>query len=465
MKKPYILLSLWLLLGCTPQAGRHLPENTLTPEEKVAGLSALWAEAKYNEAFFETIGTEKWDSAYRTFIRPVMDTPNDYLYYRQLQRFCALLHDGHSRVYYRKAPVITTFFDQFQWYVSPIEGKAIVSHINQRMKDEIPVGSEIVEVNGMPTAEYLEKEVIPYISSSTDYVRHDMAVQTMFTSLQGDSYHVKIQTPAGKQIEKKITHEILPEIENDPMYPASPAWHLIEMKWYPGQIAYVALNSFKQRELIDSFAVRLPELKKAKKLIIDLRQNGGGQSDVSEEIMSHLTFDKELTPPIWCTRVHSPAYMSWGRRATAHDTVNNPFMKKVYEVSHRIYYEYGDPDRIHIPAATERIVVPTVLLTGHGTASAAEDFLILADKQPHITKIGQPSNGSTGNPILFPITEDLGFQICSKKDLYPDGRPFVGYGVQPDIEVIPTVQDLIDGYDRTLQTALDYLSNTDAPRP
>lgn len=465
MKKTFIFLSLWLLMGFIPKTAAQIPENKLTPEEKVAGLSALWAEAKYNEAFFENIGAEKWDSAYRSFIRPVMDTPNDYLYYRQLQRFCALLRDGHSRVYYRKAPVINTLFDQFQWHLSFIEGKAIVSRINQRMKEEIPIGSEIVEVNGMPTAEYLEKEVIPYISSSTDYVRRDMAIQALFTSLEGDSYHVKIQTPAGKQIEKKITHAILPEIKNDPMYPEVPAQHLMEMKWYPGQIAYVAFHSFKQRELIDSFAAALPELKKAKKLIIDLRRNSGGKSDVSEAIMSHLTFDKALTPPIWCTRVHSPAHLSWGRQATAADTVNNPFMKKVYEVSHRIYYEYGEPYRIDIPATTERIVVPTVLLTGHGTASAAEDFLILADKQPHITKIGQPSNGSTGNPILFSITDDLGFQICSKKDLYPDGRPFVGCGVQPDIEVIPTVQDLIDGYDRTLQTALDYLSKTDSPQP
>lgn len=105
------------------------------------------------------------------------------------------------------------------------------------------------------------------------------------------------------------------------------------------------------------------------------------------------------------------------------------------------------------------------ILTGHATASAAENFLILTDGQKHIVKIGQRSNGSTGNPIRFAITEELGFQICSKKDLYPDGHPFVGCGVQPDIEVTPTVQDLIDGYDRTLQTALRYLAAPTASKP
>lgn len=161
------------------------PENILTPEQKVAGLSALWAEAKYNEAFFDPIGTEKWDSAYLAFIRPVMDTPDDYAYYRQLQRFAALLRNGHSRVYYRKDPGIATCFDQFQWKLVPLEGKAIVGSISNRLKEEIPVGSEIVKVNGLPTAEYLQQNVLPYISSSTDYVRQDMAVERMFTPLEG----------------------------------------------------------------------------------------------------------------------------------------------------------------------------------------------------------------------------------------------------------------------------------------
>jgi C-terminal processing protease CtpA/Prc len=37
--------------------------------------------------------------------------------------------------------------------------------------------------------------------------------------------------------------------------------------------------------------------------------------------------------------------------------------------------------------------------------------------------------------------------VCTKKDTYPDGREFVGYGIQPDIEVKATVQDFIDQKD------------------
>lgn len=452
--KKLVVLFLAALSASLIQA-QDIP-NTLTPEQKLVGLSTLWSEAKYNEAFFDNIGEAKWDSAYRAFIKPVMESPDDYRYARELQRFCALLRDGHSRVYYFKGPIITTFFDKFQWYLSCIEGKAIVTAISSKRKKEIPIGSEIVEVNGMPTSEYLEKEVIPYICSSTDYVRLDNAVNIMFQSLKGDSYQVKIKTPAGKILDMKITHEVLPDVKADAMYPEQPAWKLMEMKWYPGDIAYVALNSFSDSKIVDEFKAVFPQLKKAKKLIIDLRNNGGGNTQYGANILSCLTPDSVLVGSKWCTRVHNPAYKSWSSGISPKDTIGNGFAKKAYLVGTRQFYEYAAP-YTYIPKEKERLVVPTVLLIGHNTASAAEDFLILADRQKHMVKMGQNSNGSTGNPIMYKLNGGIQFQICSKKDTYPDGRDFVGCGVKPDIEVVPTVEDFIKGYDRGLQEALNYL--------
>lgn len=453
MKKASVFIFIWMSFLLNAQ---NLP-NTLSPEQKLFGLSKLWSEAKYNDAFFDNIGVEKWDSAYKAFMQPVMDTPDDYEYFRELTRFCALLRDGHSYVHYRKAPYITTLFDKFQWYLSCIEGKAIVTRISSKQKDLVPVGSEIVEVNGMPTAQYLDRYVIPYISSSTDYVRQVAAVSFMFRSLIGDSYQVKIVTPAGKVQEMKITHDLVQEIMDDPMIPEEKPWKLLEMKWYPGDIVCVSLNSFGDSKIVDEFKAVFPELKRAKKLIVDLRRNGGGNTGNGVAILKYLTPDNRIIGSRWQTRVHNPAYMSWGGRYTPEDTVGNEFATKAYLSFQRKYYEYSNPDIVRISPDQERLVVPTVLLVGHGTASAAEDFLVYADQQKHMTKIGQRSNGSTGNPIMFELEGDGMFAICSKKDTYPDGREFVGYGVKPDIEVIPTVKDFINGYDRALEEALRFL--------
>lgn len=148
-----------------------------------------------------------------------------------------------------------------------------------------------------------------------------------------------------------------------------------------------------------------------------------------------------------------------GVRYTPANIVGNEFATKAYQIAHQTYYEGNEPYTMDIPSDRHRLVVPTVLLIGHQTASAAEDFLILPEKQKHMTKIGQHSNESTGNPVMYELDGNILMGICSKKDTYPDSRPFVGCRIKPDIEVIPTVKDFIRPYGRALEEALTYLKN------
>lgn len=74
-----------------------------------------------------------------------------------------------------------------------------------------------------------------------------------------------------------------------------------------------------------------------------------------------------------------------------------------------------------------------------------------------MVKIGENSNGSTGQPLLFDLPGGGMARICTKKDTYPNGREFVGYGVKPDIEVKLSVQDFIHRKDPVLKKAVDYL--------
>jgi C-terminal processing protease CtpA/Prc len=50
-------------------------------------------------------------------------------------------------------------------------------------------------------------------------------------------------------------------------------------------------------------------------------------------------------------------------------------------------------------------------------------------------------------------------RICTKKDTYPDGREFVGYGVKPDIEVKRTVEDYIRKRDAQLEKAIEVVKS------
>jgi C-terminal processing protease CtpA/Prc len=69
------------------------------------------------------------------------------------------------------------------------------------------------------------------------------------------------------------------------------------------------------------------------------------------------------------------------------------------------------------------------------------------------------SSGSTRQPYFFKLPGGGGARVCAKKDTYPDGREFVGYGVKPDIEVKRTLNDFMLKKDPVLDKAIDYLKD------
>jgi len=440
--------------------------NTLTPSEKIYGLSKFWQEVNYNFVYLDKVGKNKWDSAYQQFIPTVLNTTNDYEYFRELQRFCALLKDGHTNIYpprKKEFDKMNTMFGDYRLFLANINGKAIVVRTNLSKKDEVPVGSEIIEINGMSTESYINKYLAPYISSSTDYILKDWCINSLLSGFEGDVYHVKIKKPKGEVISLKLTHTLTNEKEVFPEFDSNPG--LLVFKWLDNQIAYVALNSF-ENPLIDSlFISKLPELYKAKGLVVDLRYNGGGSTNVGTDILKYLTNDNILYGSRSLTRNHISSYKAWGAAITVQDTITGkPDWGVSKEEARKCYLSYYDkyyykfdytPDTIKLN--DKRIVIPTAILIGHQTASAAEDFLVYADNQKHMIKIGERTYGSTGQPYSFDLPGGATARVCTKKDTYADGREFVGYGIKPDIEVKLTVEDYMLKRDPVLTKALQHL--------
>ncbi|MEW5676199.1 S41 family peptidase [Flavobacterium enshiense] len=430
--------------------------NKLTATDKIYGLSKFWQEVNYNFVYLDKVDRNMWDSKYKELIETVSNRKNDYEYYRELQKFCALLKDGHTNVYFPKGiEQMNTMFGDYRLFVENIDGRAIVTRTNFSKKDEIPFGSEIVEVNGKSTKDYLKENVAPYISSSTDYVLEDWSIGRLLQGLEGETYLIKIKKPDNKFVQLTLTHKKTEE--KDVFPPFEKQKELLDFKWINGEIAYISLNSFSDKKINDLFIQKLPELYKAKGLIVDLRYNGGGSTDIGFEILKYLTKDKILYGSKIHSRLHIPAFKAWGKFTAEKDTLNNAWAKKAYlSYNDKFYHDFEyEPDTVKLDA--KRIVVPTVLLLGHNTASAAEDFLIYADNQKHMIKMGERSFGSTGQPFLFDLPGGGSARVCTKKDTYPDGREFVGYGIKPDIEIKQTFSDYLSKKDPVMEKAVGYL--------
>ncbi|PYF74469.1 S41 family peptidase [Pedobacter nutrimenti] len=433
--------------------------NKLSKADKIYGLSKFWQEVNYNFVYLNKVDRPKWDSTYKALIISIPETKNDYQYYRELQKFCALLKDGHTNIYMPETKdfeTMTTMFGDYRFFIQNIGGKAIIARVNLSKKDEIPPGSEVIEVNGQNTNDYIAAHVAPYISSSTDYVLKDLSISSLLKGLAGDEFTIKIRKPKGQMVSLKLTHKTTTEKE---VYPAfDDENQLLDFKWYTNDIAYIALNSFGDRKIDTLFHQKLPELQKAKKIIIDLRKNGGGNTDIGTEILQHLTNDTVLYGAKNATRQHLPAFKAWGKYVEPKDTIKNEWNKKALLINRDNYYYTFDYRPKKIRLDMQRVVVPTAILIGHNTASAAEDFLIYADNQRHMVKIGQNSYGSTGQPFVFDLPGGGSARVCTKKDTYPDGREFVGYGIKPDMEIVPSLEDYIQKKDPVLEKALNYLN-------
>lgn len=143
-------------------------------------------------------------------------------------------------------------------------------------------------------------------------------------------------------------------------------------------------------------------------MIIDLRYNGGGEGSYAIEILRTLTnknFDLSLGKTL---RYESrTAGTSWFEQSMGSVVPNK---KKNYDK-------------------------PVVLLIGPRTFSAAEDFAVTFDYMKRGKMIGQPTGGSTGQPLSFGLPGGGSARVCAKKDTYPDGKEFVGIGIIPDIIV------------------------------
>jgi C-terminal processing protease CtpA/Prc len=103
--------------------------------------------------------------------------------------------------------------------------------------------------------------------------------------------------------------------------------------------------------------------------------------------------------------------------------------------------------------------MPTVVLTNSNTASAAEDFLIYLYNAKNITRVGDNTNGSTGQPLQIELPGNGTAWICTKKVNLPDGEEFIGIGIKPQIVVKQTLNDILypSRYDTQLSEALNFL--------
>ena len=217
-----------------------------------------------------------------------------------------------------------------------------------------------------------------------------------------------------------------------------------EMAMLPNNVAYVKINSMADGDKSDEiFAQNFTENSKADALILDLRENGGGSSGVGYKILSFL-IDTPFKQSKWFTREYHPTFRAWGRP------------DKTFGDENAFEYNLEAVKKMR-GANTQPFLKPIVVLSSPRTFSAAEDFLVAFKPLKRGLIIGEPTGGSTGQPLIISLPGGGLARICSKHDTFPDGTKFVGVGVIPDILAKPKISDFVENKDSVLEIALQEL--------
>ena len=442
-----------------------LPGEQLTAAQRIVGFIRFWSEVKYNFAFFDQVPEINWDSMLYKYLPDVMQEQTDVEYYRLLKKISALLKDGHTNI--NPPGFVNKVFNKPTIELRNIKRRAIVMNVGTSLQNDLPLGSEITAIDGVPTKAYLEAEVFPYISSSTDHILWDWGVRDLLKGPRDTQITIAYRTLKGKTGKAKVTRNSKGQHDKW-VLTKNQQWQRLEFRWLENEIAYVALNTFVDSSIVEEFKGHLQEIQQSKGLVLDIRQNGGGNSGIGNAIIKNLT-DRPFLGLTWKTREHRPVFKAWGKfysemtpqqLSQLSDEESQLIEKSISYYKGMVWYQDG-PDTIQ-PEEGTKISVPIVVLIGHGTGSAAEDFLLALDSIERATFVGQKTNGSTGQPLMFTLPGGGSARICTVISTYPDGREYVGYGVSPHVHVEPTVEDILNDRDVVLEKAIEILKEKGA---
>ncbi|HKC64672.1 MAG TPA: S41 family peptidase [Pyrinomonadaceae bacterium] len=202
-----------------------------------------------------------------------------------------------------------------------------------------------------------------------------------------------------------------------------------------GKVGIVEFDVFTQASAVDFIRALTNRLRGVRGLIIDLRNNGGGEADAMAEVASAFL----------------PQGVSLG-----HFT----------DRSHSIQFEpHTHSNMLYTADAVESVRAPLVILTSGRTSSAAEIFVAAMREARRAFTVGQTTCGCVLAIRRRHILPDGGELDVSEMDYFTaEGKRLEGEGITPDLSITLDRQDLRAHRDRAMERAIERLERASINR-
>lgn len=344
--------------------------------------------------FFQYKGIDS-DSLFAEFYPQIKATHDGGEYIRLLLQYFAGLENNHTNLALRR-------YEINNW-ATIIDDRLYLNYVGDESfrNNGIQAKDEIVAINHIPALEWLSQER-SYIGASTNVSSLETAGINIFQSFFPEDRHYLINTDEGLREVSVVFRKHEPVKSKSS---ASAAHSLVDSRAISDSIGYMSIALMQksaQLDFIDAFS----KVKDKPYLIVDLRNNFGGNSPVSEEIATHL--------------------LKHNQKASVSKKTLSP-------------RKYGYKGTLF-------------LLIGGLTGSAAESFVIDLKEGAQAILVGKPTAGDTGSgPRFFKTKNNLRFRMATQQpSVSAKGFPMEGKSIDPHYYIEQTIDDFLHERDAAL---------------
>jgi carboxyl-terminal processing protease len=270
MKKILLLLLLLLVVKTS--------FSQIEPKDKFKFFNQVWEtiDDKYYDEKFN--GTD-WKQIRAIYTPKIENTKNDKEFYQIIKQMVGELRDAHTR-FWTPGEIQLKRRKQYSSIgikVEEIEEKFVVTGVetnSEADKAGVKVGMFVTAADGTDIKIKLA-ETKEIIKSSSPQAVKLLSLRSIFRGEIGSIIKVTFTDQAGKTFDVNLTRSIVSESFE------------VTTKILPENIGYLRFDTFNEK-LSDKFKEALTNLKNTKGLIIDLRDNGGGQQNFVGKVATWL---------------------------------------------------------------------------------------------------------------------------------------------------------------------------------
>lgn len=350
---------------------------------------------------------EKFDSI------SALRTGNIYDYAHSVRRLIEQFGDGHFKMSVPRSGAETTAAAKISPIrIAKIHSNYYLSAVFQKDDHAAWIGTEVVGIDGVDLDTLLHR-----IASGNRILNEESALMHYLTKNRTDSTLLTLRKE-GRDTCIAISYAA-PMLVPDNFKIKHQRY-----RYFPGGIMYIQLTSF----LPEDFGILMAQferIKKAKGLIFDIRNNGGGSLGTAASIISLF--------------ISKPEVLSGTEDV------------------------YGNKSSLVIkPYASTALRKNIVVLVNEGTACASEVFADAMRRNAGAVILGSKSTAgalSSITQIHFPSGIKLTTNAFSDREFIADGSSIEKKGIAPDIYIdIRQVRDFYPYDDRCLSAACEYLN-------